>query len=598
MPLRRPFGLTPFWFLNDRLDRAESLRQLAAMDEAGVGGVVLHPRVGLPREQGWMSPALLDICHAICREAARRGLRVILYDEGMYPSGSASGGVVASNPAFQCRGWICRDHDWLSARETLVGSYTTAGGRPRFVIDTPVPSVIRGLHYLGPDDGGAHSPESDAEDTPPAADLLNPEAMACFLRLTHDVYQAHLGEFFGDPITGIFTDEPSLLGRLTGDARALGRIIPGTTGLLDHARRLTGIDFAPKLAALFEDDLPDGPAVRRAWAMACRLRLEETYYRPMSEWCQRHGLELMGHPEGPDDFAVQRYFHVPGQDLVWRWVLPGPTATRGRQSTQCKSAASAAARFGRARCSNEFAGAYGHELTFHEFLWLTHHCLVRGINWLIPHAYYYSLRGPRRDERPPDVGLWSRWADQLGRYNAYAERLCRLVATCPPVIHVGLIAGGDEAPDAAAEWLFRHQYDFEYILDTDLGTPWADGYRVLVHDGIGDLPRDFEGVVRTDVPGWEAALQSRISPTLVLRTPAPGLRVRRITDAPSLNEAVLVFNEEEQAARLEPAEFRTWIDPWQGTAGPLESGIVVPPGELRILCNTESDRATAAWGLT
>lgn len=63
-------------------------------------------------------------------------------------------------------------------------------------------------------------------------------------------------------------------------------------------------------------------------------------------------------------------------------------------------------------------------------------------------------------------------------------------------------------------------------------------------------------------------------------------------------QAVLVFNEEEQAARIDPAEFRTWIDPWHRTAGPPDGGIELPPGELRILCDTDAERATAAWGLT
>src|SRR5690606_39934544 len=61
-------------------------------------------------------------------------------------------------------------------------------------------------------------------------------------------------------------------------------------------------------------------------------------------------------------------------------------------------------------------GAYGHELTWDEMTWLAHWCFIRGVNWLFPHAFYYSVRGPRRDERPPDVGPHAAWWDRYGEY--------------------------------------------------------------------------------------------------------------------------------------------------------------------------------------
>lgn len=34
---------------------------------------------------------------------------------------------------------------------------------------------------------------------------------------------------------------------------------------------------------------------------------------------------------------------------------------------------------------------------------------VRGVNLFIPHAFYYSIEGERKGERPPDVGPNSIW---------------------------------------------------------------------------------------------------------------------------------------------------------------------------------------------
>lgn len=53
--------------------------------------------------------------------AKARDMWVVLYDEGMYPSGSSSGQVAAKNPTFRmnhcgcramrCAFWNCRDVD-------------------------------------------------------------------------------------------------------------------------------------------------------------------------------------------------------------------------------------------------------------------------------------------------------------------------------------------------------------------------------------------------------------------------------------------------------------------------------------------------------
>ena len=83
----------PFWFWNDDLDEDEIRRQIADFQDHGVHGFVIHPRVGLPRSLGWMSDTLLHFYDVAIHEAARRNMHVILYDEGMYPSGASAGQV-------------------------------------------------------------------------------------------------------------------------------------------------------------------------------------------------------------------------------------------------------------------------------------------------------------------------------------------------------------------------------------------------------------------------------------------------------------------------------------------------------------------------
>ena len=163
------FSLCPFWFWNDDLSEPEILRQIADFQAHGVHAFVIHPRVGLPKEIGWMSEPMLRFIRLAVEEAERRGMWVVLYDEGMYPSGSSSGQVVAENPTYQCRGLERRP----AGSSVGPGENVLAGNAVWIIVERPIDSVIRGLHYIG---------EGPEEETPPAADLLNPDAVGCFIR--------------------------------------------------------------------------------------------------------------------------------------------------------------------------------------------------------------------------------------------------------------------------------------------------------------------------------------------------------------------------------------------------------------------------------
>ena len=100
----RAYGMIPFWFWNDALDEGEIVRQLHAFHASGLAGVVIHARVGLSSDVGYLNESHFRFVRLAVDTCARLGMKVILYDEGSYPSGSACGAVVRSNPEFVARG--------------------------------------------------------------------------------------------------------------------------------------------------------------------------------------------------------------------------------------------------------------------------------------------------------------------------------------------------------------------------------------------------------------------------------------------------------------------------------------------------------------
>lgn len=494
------FSQAPFWFWNDDLTEDEIACQMADFRAHGVYGFVIHPRAGLPRSIEWMSEPMIGFMRFAVLEAERTGMWVVLYDEGMYPSGSSSGQVVAENPNYRPHGLFVASRDDSGELrpqpgEKVVATVARTDGQMVTVVDRPIGdtySVIRGLHYIEPDPVRRDDRREVEEILPPAADILNPDAVSCFIRLVYQRYYDEMGDHFGSTIRGIFTDEPALMGRRTEPGA-----VPGNRAIVEWVSAWLGYDFTPNLPCLWFDDEPDADRYRSDYATALQARLEETYYRPLSQWCAAHGVALTGHPAEPDDIGQLKFFQIPGQDIVLRSIEPDTaSALEGPQSTQAKCASSAMIHHGLRRNSNEYCGAYGHDFTFDEMKWLARWLLVRGCNLLYPHAFYYSVRGPRVDERPPDVGPNSPWWDEFGPFADETSALCWVNTDSVHVCSLAILGLPNHLPWASAKTCFQHQYDFNYLEARHL---WEDAH--VTKEGLVIGSMCYRGViVETEVP--------------------------------------------------------------------------------------------------
>ncbi len=488
----REFSVMPFWFWNDTLKDEEIVRQIADFESHGVYGFIIHPRIGLPDNVKWMSVEMIHAMEVAIVEASSRKMYVVLYDEGMYPSGSSSGQVVARNPKHAAHGFSKIDlkageEPKLSDGMKLVSIVIRPDGNRVAIIEQPSGGMIRGLHYIG--EGGP----SIQEESPPAGDILNPDAVTSFIELVYDRYAKEFSRYFGSTILGIFTDEPTPLGRSSGRG-----VVPGNITLLTQINKILGYDIKPFLADLWYSDLPDSKKHRADYYRAINSCLEENYYKRLGNWCKDHDVSLMGHPAGSMDIGTERYFQIPGQDLVWRYVEPGPKALNGQHSTMAKCASSAMLHLGFRRNANELYGAYGHNLTFDDMEWLANWCFVRGQNFLIPHAFYYSIRGPRFDERPPDVGPHADWWNNYKSYADACRRISWINTDSRQVCEIAILAEATWLPDKSAKICFQHQHDFNYLEMRHL---WENAkidskgvhiagmnYGAIILDSLSDLP--------------------------------------------------------------------------------------------------------------
>ena len=473
------FSPMPFWFWNDMLDENEIKRQIGEMNEKGVNGFVIHPRIGIPREIPYMSETYLGYVKCAVEEADRLGMKVLLYDEGMYPSGSAHGMVVEKHPEFATRGIRLEESQnstpELEADEKLLFIFT-AKKISNDSLDKESIQIYEGgelqngyvfLHLIeGFTHGhirGIHEGEDDWENPPRSADILRYEAVSSFIELTHEAYYKTLSEYFGNTVIGIFTDEPSVLGR--GEDK---RMKPWT---VDFSEELERVGIEPcDIVAMWYDVGEETEKIRKKYMEAVYHRLSKTFYKQLSDWCVSHGIALAGHPGKSWDIGLLKYFHIPGQDLVFRRVAPEESkALTGPDTVQAKCSADSARHRGRRRNMNEcFAcgGKDGIEWSFNagDMKWTMDWLLIRGVNMLVPHAFFYSLRGEVRfGERPPDVGMNNIWWKHYNAFSDYIKRMSYMMTDSVNTASVAVLCRANEMPFAIAKPLYENQIEFNYL---------------------------------------------------------------------------------------------------------------------------------------
>lgn len=101
--LRREFAEPPFryqsrplWFWNGKLDVEKTKGMVAACKAAGYHGMGILPCKGM--EVDFMSPEFLKQYKVAVDEAGRLGMKMCLYDEYWFPSGSAGGLLARKQP--------------------------------------------------------------------------------------------------------------------------------------------------------------------------------------------------------------------------------------------------------------------------------------------------------------------------------------------------------------------------------------------------------------------------------------------------------------------------------------------------------------------
>ncbi len=502
-----------FWQHGEPFDRIlEEIDQMHAND---IGGFILESR---PHPdflgESWWSNLRFTLM-----EAAKRNMKVWVFDDSSFPSGFAAGRIRdlypqylkvylreqhidAAGPmegaSFQLKGWIEQGEQLVRvvvARRTD-GVDKLDGDTLKDVTNR----VINGILYWDIPDGYwrvfvfVRTRNGGEEGTRDYLNPIDPAAVRSFIDTVYEAHYANFADEFGKTFAGFFSDEPRF-GNFASYEAVLGKnvivqpysdrpmVLPYSDGLLYQLSEVWQSDFAPMLPCLWYDGGEQTSRVRFTYMNLVSKLFGQNYTQQIGDWCRNHGVEYIGHVVEDNGahsrlgFGSGHFFRslrgqdCSGMDIVFQ-VWPGYTG--GRMTSPfgyldvdffywglTKMASSEGhidpKKKGRTVC--EIFGAYGWQEGLKLMKWLTDHVCVRGVNILIPHAF--SPKEFPDSDCPPHFYAGRR--NPQWRYfkiwSSYANRVCHLLSGGKHMASVAVVY------HAEAEWAGEFE-PFEKVVKT------------------------------------------------------------------------------------------------------------------------------------
>lgn len=346
--------------------------------KAGVGGLMVNVSFEnyLRNEQAW------GVLRRGVDRAHKHGLRLWIYDEKGYPSGTAGGLVLAQLPAAEAQGLIRKVDPAGEVHYEVITLYEATHATENF---------YEKRHYIN---------------------ILDQEADSTFISVTHDQY-AEVLKPISEFVEAFFTDEPSLISTYIPKGKDYPRTLPWHSRLPEVFRSRKGYDLLPCRESLFRTTGEIDRKIRCDFYEVIADLCAETYFGRLQQWCRSHSVLSSGHLLGEetlvwqtlfdgDPFTCYRKFDIPGIDMI----LSDPERIMSQLYFLVPAVAGSAARLQgkrRVMCeiSDFFGSMEGHPATLDQMRCTAGILYALGVTDLVC-MYPASLR-PTKDIKPTDI---------------------------------------------------------------------------------------------------------------------------------------------------------------------------------------------------
>jgi hypothetical protein len=412
------FKSRPLWFWNKPNPATVEIHQQMknSRDQSGYYGFGILPAAA--PEKYLSEEYFARYGDAVC-SAAELGMKLCLYDEYWFPSGSAGGQFCQRFPEMGLKALA------VQAEDVEGPKHYTAAVPPGALMG--VVAMDRATFRRFDITENVNSQHQIVHDVPPVAwkimvftcarandvslmDYLDADAVEKFLAITHEQYFRRFEKYFGTTIDSAFYDEPPLY-----------RANTWTEKFNDKFQKKYGYSPVPLYPALWIDIGPETAAARNA-LFGFRAELFATeYIKTMDDWCRAHKIRLTGHMDqeqivnptcvSGDLMKVFSHQAIPGVDEIVQF---------GRTQRAFKLISSAACNWDKPLVMSETFGAMD-KLPVDMLYRITMDQYAKGVNLLVPHAVWLDNQ---KITFPPELSYRdATYGPALPDFNCYVGRL-------------------------------------------------------------------------------------------------------------------------------------------------------------------------------
>ncbi|MDR0286378.1 MAG: hypothetical protein LBI03_01525 [Clostridiales bacterium] len=325
-------------------------KRLDDLKNKGYGGIVTNVcfQNYLRSAENW---ELFEYC---VEQAVKRNMRLWIYDEEGYPSGSAGGLTLAANPDFEAKGLVAIIKE-VKPGETVKIEKPHGHGKVIAAYKCKVDDsdeIAEPLFYSKPEDKlidniigkpedliadvsetgnliyenrtnstyalfyfitkklyeGTHA-QHNVHASRRYISLINKNAVAEFIENTYAQYKKHAGKYFGGEIEAFFTDEPWLMPGYLNDGLYPDRVADKYDENIPLLQVVAWEDFLPEK---YDKIYPKSPLLHSLHCLfagtsqeACKIRYrfnkllsdlyEEAFFAQIGGFCEKAGIQFSGH---------------------------------------------------------------------------------------------------------------------------------------------------------------------------------------------------------------------------------------------------------------------------------------------------------------
>ncbi len=273
-----------------------------------------------------------------------------------------------------------------------------------------------------------------------------------------------------------------------------------TGAFAETFKKQYGYDIVPELGALFEDIGPRTPKIRMDYWKTLSFLMQESYFKPISEWIDQRGMMHWIDHKGRGEFPAEFGDYM----AAVRWLMPGMDQWGSeRNIIKDKTSSSMTHLYDRHRSWLEGNHSIGWGVTPAELLDLMHYHYAAGMNQYSLHGLYYSTLGGWWEWAPPcfhfrmpywhHAESWFKYIERLSYLMSQGEHRCDVAVMYPVTVGQSLME--DESMDyigcvaGISDELFDCGVDFDLIDDSSIQRATTDNgkldvagesYRVLI----------------------------------------------------------------------------------------------------------------------